>query len=63
MLSMKHNPPLYNKLLSRTLILGAANAFFMFDSKKNLQAEFDLISKKYFASLTDNELLNYDNRI
>ena len=30
MLSIKYNPPLYTKLLTRTLMLGAANAFFMF---------------------------------
>ena len=44
MLSIKYNPPLYTKLLTRTLILGAANAFFMLNASSGLHSEYNLAS-------------------
>ena len=63
MLSLKYNTPLYSKLLTRTLMVGAANAFFMLNASSSLHAEFNSASHKYLANLRDSELLDYDNRM
>ena len=63
MLSIKYNPPLYKKLLGRTLLLAGANSFLMFNASQNLQSEFTTACNKYFSKLSDADILDYDNRM
>ena len=63
MLSIKYNPPLYTKLMTRTLVLGAVNAFIFTSNNSLMHIELNEASKKYFTNLSDNEILDYDNRM